>query len=285
MNKLKHLQPRDYEIFKTIDSYGFLSTSQVHRLIFGGISRRTVLRRLQALWKKNFLKSHFGLPNGEKIWCLLSDTAKMIGSEFSLKSLNKNTLVHDIRLNDIRIDLEAKGLAKHWSNGHLLTQKAYEGVSPRERYNTVIPDGIMLLNLNSGAASSAIELELILKAKNRYKKIFSDYSKKTQIQILWYVVPTKKMGAKLLSFLPEESIHRKSEWVYWSLLREVLKNPDEVILKGRKDEKFFKRPLGFDSVTGKQFFKEDEKLKKICSPSPAHTDAHAVSNLKLYDDL
>lgn len=272
MNKLKHLQERDYELFRLINQHGFLTTGQIHRLLFIKARRRTLLRRLSILKNKKFLVSHYGLPRGEKIWSLSSLSAKLIGSNDFLSTINKNTLYHDKALNDIRITLESNKTASHWISGHVLKQQVYSGLSPSQRYQAVVPDGISQINFAEGRAVIAIELELFSKSKKRYEKIFYDYSKKKTLDFVWYIVPTKTLGKKILTIASDFRMYNKPATVYWSLFKKVISAKNEILLFG-KDNKRLIRLNNNEPYT-------KSHTKKICQIRPAHSADHTMGTSK-----
>ena len=80
----------------------------------------------------------------------------------------------------------------------------------------------------------ALELELCLKAKHRYKKIFSKYKEKKNISFVWYVVLNKPFGELLSKLWDKYALYRwgKCNFAY-STLNEVFKN-DFKLPEGRK---------------------------------------------------
>lgn len=281
MNKIKHLTQRDKELLALVDNYGLISTSQIKKLLFSNVHQRTMLRRLQILKGKNFLQRVDGLPRGEQSWFLTNTSTRLIGSSSALKGINKNTLYHDIKVNDLRMALESTSWTNHWKNGHWLAHQASLGVEPSRRFKTIVPDSIFVLDTFTGPQSVALELELVKKAKKRYQHLFQHYLRKTEINMLWYVVPTKKMGEHLISLVPTHSYERSKPWFYWSLLDEVLQNSNEVLLHGKQG-----------SLTLKQVCKPEIKngLGDPINPqglnfTPAHSDAHPVTDSFNYDDL
>ena len=256
MNKLQHLQERDYNLFRLINKYGFLSTNQIHRLLFIDARRRTLLRRLSILRHKKFIISHDGLPRGEKVWCLSSLSAKLIGSDDFLSKINKNTLFHDRTLNDVRIMLECNNLAKHWISGHVLKQQVFSTNSGRDRYQVVIPDGITQIGFVERSDVVAIELELFAKSKKRYEKVFYEYSRRKNIVLVWYIVPTKSLGKKIISIASDPRAYSKPVKVYWSLLKKVISNPDEITLYGKDNNRLIRKNKA-------SFYSPTENEKKL----------------------
>jgi hypothetical protein len=227
MNNLKHLTDRDFKILETIDSYGLLSTSQVRKLFFSHASKRTMLKRLQILNEKGFVRPVTGLSRGERAWCITKRSSLLLGSQGFIKTVNKNTLYHDIKINDLRLSLDDTGYSSHWTNGHSLLSRASAETNPYDRDETVIPDSLFLLNTRQGIKSVALELELSKKAKYRYTRVFRKYFLKKEVHWLWYVVPTKKFGDHLLSMQPTQKFESGYDKFRWSLMDEVLTNPKD----------------------------------------------------------
>ena len=161
-----------------IDEYGLLSTKQIKKLVFQEVAKRTMLRRLSMLRKKGFLRASEGLSHGELTWFLTPKAAKRVGADLTLKSLNKNTLFHDVTVNEVRSALLTAGFGTNWKNGHQLKMQA----SRHEDWlkeDLSIPDGIFGLKTSSGFKMMALELEMVCKSKRRYQDTFASGTNKT----------------------------------------------------------------------------------------------------------
>ena len=206
---------RDFFLLERLDSFGILSTQQIRELIFNGINTRTVLRRLRLLKKEGWLFSSEGLPNGGLVWVLTKKGALLFNSEGETRPINRNTLQHDITVSSLRIQLERLNLAEGWISEHILKKQATKSLFSWEKsiyqakYPPTVPDGLFITRSHQGEMRAvALEMELTLKSKIRYKKIFSQYEKKKDLWCVWYVVLNKSVGETLF-----ELWHK---YIFWS---------------------------------------------------------------------
>ena len=158
-----------------------------------------------------------------------------------MKVINKSSLQHDVAVSGIRIQLERLNIAKSWTAEHVLRKELISSYGSEESYRnyqtsiSLIPDGLFTTNDNCGGMKAiALELELCLKAKHRYKKIFSKYKEKKNISFVWYVVLNKSFGELLSKLWDKYALYGwgKCNFAY-STLKEVFRE-DFKLLEGRK---------------------------------------------------
>lgn len=53
------LQPRDRAVLRAVYQHRYLTSDHIHDLVFPGVSRRVVCRRLRLLWANELLDRHF----------------------------------------------------------------------------------------------------------------------------------------------------------------------------------------------------------------------------------
>ena len=227
--KAPTLQPttRDLFLLEKLESYGVLSTQQIRELVFNGINTRTVLRRLRLLKQRGFIFSSEGLPKGGLAWILSKKSANFFKQDLSHKIINKNTLQHDVAVSSIRIHLERLKIVKSWTAEHILKKEIIR--SPyRERKESsyfdegcsLVPDSLFITKHEGEMKAVALELELSLKSRARYKKIFFQYEKKREIWFVWYVVLTRSMGKLLSDIWGQCTLWKRRQFAY-STLEEV----------------------------------------------------------------
>ena len=228
MNKIP-LTKRDYALLETLFSFGLMTTHQLERKVFSRIRRTTVLRRLRKLEKRGLLQKTSGAEKGALVWSVSAKGGALIGEPSGYGHINRNTLEHDIFVSEVRLILEEMGVRFEWKPGHILKKE----VSPGRGEPGLIPDGIMLLQLGDSVRAIAIELELSAKAHTRYAKVIREYATKRSISAVWYIVSHKSIGKSVFkaAHFPHLS-DRKGEWIFWSPLDEILKDPLQVKLHG-----------------------------------------------------
>ena len=228
----KFLQPteRDLLLLELLESYGVLSTQQIRGLVFKGINTRTVLRRLRILKQRGFIYSSAGLPNGSLAWTLSKRAVELFKHDIQSKVINKNSLQHDVAISQIRIHLERLKIVESWTGEHILKKEFIKSCGGREDFHkyhaesSLIPDSLFTTKAKGEIKAVALELELCLKSKIRYKKIFSKYKDKKNISFVWYVVLNKSVGELLLKLWDKYAFFGwgKCKFAY-STLKEVFR--------------------------------------------------------------
>ena len=220
---------RDLILLETLESYGVLSTGQIRELIFKGINTRTVLRRLRLLKQRGFIFSSEGLPNGGLAWILSKKSASLFKHDIETKSINKNTLQHDVAISSIRIQLERLKIAESWTSEHTLKKEVAKSIYEKRENSLcymdeppIVPDSLFITKHEGEMKAVALELELSLKSKARYKKIFSQYKEKEKIWFVWYVVLNRSTGETLSELWNRYAIWGDCQFAY-STLEEVFK--------------------------------------------------------------
>lgn len=282
MKRIEQLTGRDRKLLEVVDSYGMLSSSQIRHLMFSEIDHRTMLRRLRVLESKKFISRIDGLPRGELTWLLTAKAANLIGSELVIKGVNRNTLKHDVFINQVRMSLRHQ--TKHWVSGHHL--KKDSGIKSL-KYNKehVIPDSLFSIKVEGeGFKTIALEVELIAKSKKRYQRIVNLYLDNKHVDYLWYVVPSDGIGKKVLKEVDLKTYQKPYDWVMWSNIDDVRTSRSFMTLNFKKKSiplhKFTDR-----NSTRKPFNIEDDLIKEVdkqtkpqeIHKSPAHTNDHIVS--------
>ncbi len=231
------LTERDKSLLNVLDDYGVLSTKQLKKLIFDNTNMRTVLRRLRILEKEaKVITRTSGLSGGGLAWLLTAKGIKLVDASYNQSAVNKNTLDHDVFVNDIRIHLESYGIGKGWKSGHVLKRKMLVNKSPSEGEKDVVPDGFFAVHTKTGLKVVAMELERYAKAKSRYRLVFSKYARKN-INFIWYIVPNEKFGLHLSELWKPYSNCNKNQILFWSYIDEVMSDPNEIAF--RTKEKVF----------------------------------------------
>ena len=176
---------------------------------------------------------------------------------FSSMALNKNTIEHDLKANDVRIALEQFGCFSGWVSAHYLKQNLGPDASPYSKKVDTIPDWLCITRTWEKSKNLALELELSWKGVKRMRYILSKYMEKKTINCLWYIVPSKLFGERLAKVAIEyDVLERKgTSWFMWSLLDDVLDKTKEATI---------------------YTLKETMRPQKIFL-MPAHSLAHTVS--------
>ena len=182
------LQPRDIKLLKELGRYGVLSTKQIQKLIFSEIRFTTMMRRLRLLEKFHFLKRGVILTDQSLTWTLVFRGEQYLGVEIPGSFSNRNTIDHDILINDIRIKLEDFNLAKNWRPEFEIKSEAFRTQRYKNAKERLIPDGILFKSSENHTWAIAIEVELTRKSESRYRRIFQEYNDRHDFTRIWYFV-------------------------------------------------------------------------------------------------
>jgi hypothetical protein len=211
------LNSRDQSLVKLLSSYGFLTSEQIRKLLFPSVDKRTMLRRLRKLKKKKILNRFESARGGTVLWALMPSVVSQMENGFVVRNINRNTLTHDLLVNDVRYKLEQKNVGKSWTSGHYFRFRMSEDKKPKDRIEDTIPDWLVTID----GKMFALEVELNFKSKARMSDIFRVYQSKKSIAHLWYFVPSESIRQKILKCAQPYLSSRGRDWVKVTLLSEL----------------------------------------------------------------
>ncbi len=223
------LQDRDKNILTALAKYGVLSTKQIAVLFFRGINHTTVMKRLRMLESENMILRSSGLPNAMSAWSLSINGSRLIGTDEPSRYVNRNTLLHEVSISELRISLETIGLGNDWTSEAELKKQISFDYRAHDRTARNIPDGLFVAKSNV-IGVVAVELEFHAKNHQRYKKILSQYAEKDSIKWLWYVVKSQAIGDTVMGQWLKIQRYSYSPMLMISLLEDVLSIPRDANL-------------------------------------------------------
>jgi hypothetical protein len=178
-----------------------LSTKQVGLNFFKGVDTSTFLRRLRLLESKNYLKRIIGLESHELLWTLAEKGTGIAKVSLPKRRWSKNMLEHDYKLLCLRLILEGAGISESWTPELQIRSSIFEKYGLRGIKQRLVPDGLMSVEVNGKMESVAIEMELTLKSKRRYRNLFNHYKQRLQAKL--YGVNSQIEGlAERIAILP-----------------------------------------------------------------------------------
>ena len=223
---------RDEALIKRIAELGMLSTNQISELFFAGVTNTTVLRRLRILEASQFLRRVVGLDTKECLWIVTASGAQLVNVKIVKTKWSKHMIEHDHKLIGLRLLLEKAGVARDWMPEHEIRSHMFKKYGLREIKNKIIPDGFIGIEVNGKMESVALELELTLKNKKRYRNIIGHYQNKENLYAVWYIAPTSSMIKSIKETWKKHASSYSGVKVYFSGLDELIKNPLEANLIG-----------------------------------------------------
>ena len=250
------LTKRDNELLTGLSQYGMFSTKQIIELYFPDVNSSTVLRRLRAIEKENYLRRVGKLETNEFLWGVTSKGGEHTGIDHFKTQWSKSMLEHDHKLLSLRLILERLGIVNLWIAEHQLRSMIFKKYGLWDAKNKLIPDGLMEASIKNYSETVAIELELNLKSKERYQKIIYGYQAKEDLHAVWYVVTSQAILTCLKDYWKSSRSGSKLK-VYFSFFEDI-------------------KNLGVDA---KMFGLDSAYLIKNYFDLPAHLGAQEVSTL------
>jgi DNA-binding Lrp family transcriptional regulator len=221
------LQNRDIELMKMICDFGLISTKQVGDLFFKDVAITTVLKRLRILEEEKYIKRVTGLESHELLWSIDNKGARLIEKEYFKTIWNKQMIDHDHKISSLRQILLRFKMYESWIPEHEIRSLVYKKNSFKGSLNKLIPDGLMTYKKNGVLETVAIEMELNLKNKERYERVFREYGKKENLSGIWYLVKGESIFKSLKENYKRCSHLLNEKGFMISLIDEVLINPLE----------------------------------------------------------
>lgn len=229
--------PRDKKLFELLARYEVMSSKQIRELAYPDVIETNFFRRLRELEKAKMIKRRGPMLDHSYAWLLGSEGKHRMG--FGERDLFKTrlTLEHDVALTQVRLALDSIGVGKKLVPESELRRRArHQRVGYREKTKpVVVPDGLFPVLIKERAEVFALEVELTLKSKQRYFELFKRYLKMEGIYAIWYVVPNKSMGDRILmeweSFFQKlDREYSRSKILCYSVLDEFTARPRAAII-------------------------------------------------------
>ncbi|WP_220128783.1 replication-relaxation family protein [Bdellovibrio sp. KM01] len=248
---------------ESLKKYGVLSTPQVIRLHFQSIAKTTALRRLRALAHGTFIRRSVPLDEGTSTWTLGLKGKRLLAVEESMQFSNRNTIYHDVLLNDVRMKFESMGLGSDWTPEYHLKSHAFKNYKYRHAKEQLIPDGLLVEPIKGKDIKMAIELELTRKSELRYKNIFHEY-RSINLDHVWYFVKSIR-DKEAISKIAKSCFNFDLKMLLFSTISDFLKDEIPQIYFADKQEPMPLTRIQFDHSM---------------IYSPAHSSDHGVSRLE-----
>ncbi len=225
--------PRDILLLENLSEYGMFSTKQLASIFFEGVNIRTVLRRLRILEKHKLIKRAGKIEeNNEALWLVTEKAGNELGRKELKLYCQKSNLNHDHELVKLRIFLEKIGVATNWISEHQIKSHVFAKYGVKEAKNKQIPDGIFDSEIKDYKVACAIELELSLKDKARYRKIINSYLYKDHLHLVWYFVQSKSLLTTLKNYWYSERSSFSKVKVFFTYLQDLKENGVEAKMIG-----------------------------------------------------
>jgi hypothetical protein len=244
------IQERDQEILRKISKYAVLSTNQIGNLLFHGVAHTTMMRRLRALEKAKYIHRGVPLDDGTNTWMLGLEGRRFLNQKPSFMFMNRNTIGHDVLLNDVRILLESLNLGHDWTPEWVMKSRAMRNDRHRQS-ERVIPDGLMIEPVNGKSTVFAMELERTRKSQQRYDKVLYQYSLKATVDVIWYITKDLSIANAVIEAGRERRFPMDRLW--FSLEHQLFKERDLTPVWLPSEGKWIKlNQIGLDKLKAAQ---------------------------------
>jgi len=200
---------RDLEVFRFVEDYQVLSTSQFRKLLFPSLSRTQ--KRLRALSDAGLIRRFkravmFGTGSAEDLWLPTKKGIQLANSyhtraksngvgSYRRGSYSELFLDHTLARNQFRVDLEVAvrqtsgATSMKWRQGSEISVSVYGviGNPPRLDRVTLVPDGLMDLQSSGSGTSFAVEIDRgtctlgrLCKKLEFYRRFYEQITEKLQ---------------------------------------------------------------------------------------------------------
>jgi hypothetical protein len=136
--------------------------------------------------------------------------------------------------------LEKLGLVNHWISEHEIKGHIFSKYKMRDAKDKHIPDAIFDSEVAGYKVANAVELELTLKSKGRYKKIINQYLYKDDLHSVWYFVNSRSVLNILKDQFSKEYSSFSQVKIFFTLLSDLKTNGVNAKMIGLKSTSLIK---------------------------------------------
>jgi len=194
------ISDRDKRLFDLLARYEIVDSNGIRQMLFSEIPETNFFRRMRELEKAKMIRRIGPMMDHSYAWLLGPRGKEMMG--FDERDLIKTrfTLEHDVTVTRVRMGLDAIGLGREFtSESELRKREILRRTDTWEKNKpVVVPDGLFPVLIGEERRLFALEVELHFKNRLRYEDLFKRYLKTDGLYSIWYVVPSKSMGDRLL---------------------------------------------------------------------------------------
>lgn len=265
------IQERDREILRKISKYAVLSTSQIANLLFHGVAHTTIMRRLRALEKAKYTHRNVPLDDGTNTWILGLEGRRFTNQKPTLMFMNRNTIGHDVLVNDVRILFESLNIGHDWTPEWVMKSRAMRNDRHRQS-ERVIPDGLMIESVSGRSTVFAMELERTRKSQQRYDKVLYQYGLRDTVDVIWYITKDLAIANAIIEAGRVRRFPMGRLW--FSIEHQLLTEKELAPVWLPAERKWIKlNQLGFDKLKGAQ-----PPAHAVSGQEPEKTDLPVLAN-------
>jgi hypothetical protein len=248
----RELTNRDKKLLTFLAEYGCVSAERIKcRLWQTNQPSRTHFRRIGILKRVGLIENVFG-DGGISIGYRLSKKgATLLRSLPDLRHLvitrrsYKTQFNHDQLLIDIRSILETSPLVKEFCPESEIRRKIVAKESKLQHWANLpaVPDGTFRLAIPGQEHAAALELEMTLKTRSRYTRIFRHHLLNKRWSLVFYVTKNEKIQQQLMAALTElkgkdveVQMAKRINGIYFCTLGQFLERRLETLFSNGREE-------------------------------------------------
>jgi len=247
------LQERDILILRHLLIHRFATAEQIRNLFWSKeLAYPNHYRRLGELMRERFIQKlvgdhgvHLGYTLTPQGISYLKQSGASVDTTQTKRVFYRSTFAHDKALNDVRVILEKSPIVSDYFSELQVrvTLAKRHGIQASRDEKYKVPDALFTLKTRKGPLVVALELEMTLKSKARYQKIFEQLSINSDFQLIFIIAKTESMKIRLIELLNE--VRRNNVWVkahrikpgfYFSTLTEVMAMGLDARMHGEGEE-------------------------------------------------
>ncbi len=185
--------------------------------------------------------------------------------------MNRNTIGHDVLLNDVRMLFESLNLGHDWTPEWVMKSRAMRNDRHRQS-ERVIPDGLMIEPMNGKSTVFAVELERTRKSQQRYDKVLYQYSLRDTVDVIWYITKDLAIADAIIDAGRERRFPMDRLW--FSVEQKLFSEKDLTPVWLPSEGKWIKlNQLGFNGLKAAQ-----PTAHEVSSQTQEKTDSSTPAN-------
>lgn len=237
------MSDRDQRLLEMLARYEIIGSRQVRQSIFNGTPETNFFRRMRELERAKMVRRIGPMTDHSYAWLLGARGKERMG--FGERELFKTrlTLEHDVMVTQVRMTLDVIGVGKKFvAESELRKRTRLVRTSYSEKQKPiVVPDGLFTVIIKGQAEAIALEVELNFKNRLRYQELFKRYVRMEGVYAIWYVVPSKSVGDRLLNeweafFEKFRGEFRRNKILCYTDLDSFLVDPGAALVRDRQGE-------------------------------------------------
>lgn len=250
MNLGRGLRRRDIEILRYMIENRFVTVRAIEDRFWKGLGNRNQYRRLKRLMDQRYIEvlhGDGGVRLGYRARRRAVHLLKSIGIEPSsltdIGAVYRSGFDHDSTVLDLRNIFESSSLISDFQSEHHVREamgKKY-GYRDSEGNGYKVPDALFRLKTAKGSFRVALELEIAVKNKLRYRKALKQLSLSTDWDVAFIVVSEKQRIALLQGILADVRINdfavkgsNRRNAIYFALLENFQQKKLDGTFEGEK---------------------------------------------------